>query len=69
MAGKFTLASIVIEDGDYFAIRAPKGFEIYRNAGSHSVRCAVIGFDGADGLARVRKEIDRRKALEAAHGE
>lgn len=55
------LADIVFEDGDYWVRRAAKGFEVYRLNGTHSVRCATIGFAGQDGLDRAKAEINRRQ--------
>jgi len=34
---------IVLEDGDYFVIRVPKGFEVYRCGITHATRCGIIG--------------------------
>lgn len=39
-----------------------KGFEVYRNELTHSVRCAVIGFTGQKGLERAKAEIARRES-------
>ena len=55
-----------MESGDYWALRVAKGFEIYRIGITHSTRCAQIGFQGEDGLRRVRDEIGRRLAVDEA---
>jgi hypothetical protein len=53
----------IYEDGIYWASHAKCGFEVWRVEGTHSVRCATIGFKGSEGLERVKLEIARRKAL------
>lgn len=59
-----TASRILYERGDYWVVRADShrtsGYEVYRNEGSHSVRCAVIGYIGDLGLARAIAECDRR---------
>lgn len=57
---------IVYENGDYWVCRSGrgfKGFEVYRVGATHSVRCAVIDYDGQVGLDRAKAECDRRAAL------
>lgn len=57
---------IVYEAGNYWVARAQagKGFEVFRNSGTHSVKCATIGYEGQAGLARAIAEADRRAALD-----
>jgi hypothetical protein len=35
---------IVYEDGDYFVIQVPKGYEAYRCGVTHATCCGIIGF-------------------------
>ena len=52
---------ILYQRGAYWVCRAVgKGFEIYKDGITHATRCAVIGFDGVEGLRRAIAEIDRR---------
>ncbi len=56
---------ILYEHGRFWVCRAPKGwkgFEVYRisDSGTHSVRCATIGFEGEKGLQRAIAECERR---------
>ena len=52
---------ILYQRGAYWVCRAVgKGFEIYKDGTTHATRCAVIGFDGVEGLRRAIAEIDRR---------
>jgi hypothetical protein len=53
-------SDIAYERGEYWVLRTSKGFEVYKNGITHSVRCAIIGFRGDGGLARAVAEIDRR---------
>lgn len=52
---------IAYEDGDYWVLRVPTGFEVYKVGITHSTRCAIIGFKGDKGLERAKLEIERRK--------
>ncbi len=56
------LKDIVLEDGDFFVVRVPTGFEVYKTGITHATRCAQIGFEGRRGLDRAKAEIQRRKA-------
>lgn len=51
---------IVHEEGEYWIARVPLGFEVYKLNGTHSVRCAQIGYVGDIGLRRAKAEIERR---------
>lgn len=51
---------IVYELNGFFIVRAPKGFDIYENAVTHSERVARCGYHGKKGLDWCRDEIDRR---------
>lgn len=56
---------IILETARHFVVRAPgnhKGFEIWRNGATAAVKCATIGFDGDEGMLRVRLELERREA-------
>lgn len=60
-------SDIAYEQGEYWVLRVATGFEVYRNVGTHSVRCARIGFpnDRAKGLERAKAEIARRATEDA----
>ncbi len=55
---------IVHEEGDFWVLKTPKGYEVYRIRATHSVRCAVIGYTGEIGLEKAKAEISRRINLE-----
>lgn len=56
------MTNIVYERGNHWVARTPKGtFEVYRIELTHSVRCAVIGYEGQKGLDRAKQEVDRRE--------
>lgn len=42
-------------------IAPKKGYEIYRTEGTHAVKVASIGFEGAEGFRRVHAELARRE--------
>lgn len=52
---------IVFETSRYWVKRVPKGFEVYETRSTHSIRVAVIGYTGAEGLQRAKREIARRE--------
>jgi hypothetical protein len=61
---------IVYEKGDYWVrLNEKKMYDVYLNVGTHSVRRAIIGFKGDEGLQRAidniefRIEMDKRKAV------
>jgi len=55
-------SDIVFESNNYWVLNVnKKGFEVYKKTITHSVRCAVIGYDGADGLEKAKQEIQRRE--------
>lgn len=54
---------IVVETKNYWALRTPKGYEVYKTGITHSVRCARIGFTGQEGLERAKQECLRREQL------
>lgn len=62
-----SLGKIVYEKGDYWAIETNYGFCIFRAGITHSAQCAIIGFAGAEGMRRVKAEINRRIALHSAN--
>lgn len=51
---------IAYENPTHWVLRLAKGFEVYRNTTTHSVRCARIGYEGNKGLQRAIAEADRR---------
>jgi len=56
-------SDIAYEKGQFWVLNlGSKGFEVYKNGLTHSTRCAVIGFQGQNGLDRAIVEIDRRLA-------
>lgn len=59
-----TEKEIAYENATHWVLdRGNKGFEVYRNESTHSVRCAVIGYTGNKGLQRAISEADKRNAL------
>ena len=40
-------SDIVYEDADgkFWILKVKKGYEIYKNVGTHSIRRAIVGFD------------------------
>lgn len=52
--------NILYEHGEYFVIKARKGYEVYRNGVTAATRCAIIGSDGEKWLKRAIEECDRR---------
>ena len=56
-------SDIAYEKSQFWVLNlGSKGFEVYKNGLTHSTRCAVIGFQGQNGLDRAIVEIDRRLA-------
>lgn len=51
---------VIYQLGDYWITPVRKGYEVYRQNGTHSVRCARIGYPGKCGLEKAKREIDRR---------
>lgn len=58
-----TLKLPLYEVGDYFVLKAAKGYEVYRNGAVAATRCAIIGYEGGEGLRRAIAEADRRAKL------
>ena len=59
-------SDIAYEKGLYWVLNMKsKGFEVYKNGITHSTRCAVIGYQGQNGLNRAILEIDRRLGVSA----
>lgn len=57
---------ILYENGSFWVSRGQqfgKGFEVYEAGITHSVRRAIIGYEGQKGLDRAKAEADRRAAL------
>ena len=55
-------SDILFESGPYWIRKSGKGFEVYENVGTHSVRRAYIGYEGSKGYTRARQEIEKRLA-------
>lgn len=56
---------IIVQKGRYWIARIKDGsYEVFREEGTHSVRCAVIGYKGDEGLSRAKAELERRLSLE-----
>lgn len=53
-------SDILYEVGDFFVIKAKNGYEVYKNDITHSIRVAVIGWEGKEGFIRAKKEAERR---------
>ena len=52
---------IAYEKADFWVLNLGlKGFEVYRDGITHSTRCAIIGYQGENGLSRAIAEIERR---------
>lgn len=48
--------------GSYWVKKVDYGYDVYKTGGTHSTRCAIIGWKGETGLERAKKEIARRLA-------
>ena len=53
-------SDILYENGDFWVTKGKKGYEVYQSGVTHSVRVAVIGWEGEEGLTKARAEADRR---------
>jgi hypothetical protein len=61
---------ILYENGPFWVCRGQqfgKGFEVYRAGVTHSVRVAVIGYEGQVGLDRAKAEADKRAGAVTLH--
>jgi hypothetical protein len=59
-------SDISYEKGPYWVLNmGSKGFEVYKNGITHSTRCAIIGYQGQNGLKRAIIEIERRLGVAA----
>jgi len=55
--------AIIHERGDYFVIRERKGYCVYRNNNTHSVRCGTYALSELrESLRRAIEDCDRRGA-------
>lgn len=36
------------KDSNLWILKVKKGYEIYKNVGTHSIKCAIIGYDDFD---------------------
>lgn len=50
------MRDILHESGEYWVTTAQHGFEVYKTGVTHSTRCALIAYLGADGLKRAITE-------------
>lgn len=53
---------IAFETERFWVLKTAKGYEVYEIGITHSTRCSMIGWKGAEGLERAKKEITRREA-------
>jgi hypothetical protein len=52
---------ILYENGDYWLCKARReGYEVYKSGITHSVRCAIIGYEGTKGLELGKAECNKR---------
>lgn len=59
------LPGIMYENGNFWVRRNEhETFEVYKVIGTHSVRCAQIGYKGAEGLQRAMAECNKRALAE-----
>lgn len=56
----YKLDQVVFESGNFWILQVDYGFEVYQIGATCSTRVARIGFKGAEGLERAKKEILRR---------
>ncbi len=54
------MSRILYENGKFWVCKAKHGYEVYETGITHSVRRAIIGYEGQEGLAKARAEADRR---------
>jgi hypothetical protein len=59
------MRAILYANGRYTVRKAAKGYEVYRDDVTAAVRCAIIGYEGNEGLARAIAEADKRATREA----
>jgi hypothetical protein len=50
---------IAYENGDFWATSAKHGWEVYENGLTHSVRRAIIGYKGQEGLLKAMAKADQ----------
>lgn len=55
-------ADILFEIGNYWVAKSDKhqGYDVFRCGVTHSVRCAIIGWEGDKGLQRAITEATKR---------
>lgn len=62
---KYDLKDVVYETSKYWVLsKHEKGYEVYKIDGTHSIRCAIIGYKGQEGLERAIAEAKRRELQE-----
>lgn len=57
----YKIEDVVFETGKHWILREKNGFKVFKNDVTHSVLCATIGYTGAEGLKRAKREIERRE--------
>jgi hypothetical protein len=55
-------SDILHESGAYWVTHAKHGYEVFKTGVTHSTRCAIIGYEGKNGLERAIDECKRRAA-------
>jgi hypothetical protein len=59
----------IYENGQFWVCKARRGYEVYKTGITCSTRCAIVGYEGSEGLRRATDEADRRaSALAEADG-
>ena len=53
-------ADILYEKGPYWICKYEHGFKVFKSGITHSTICATIGFKGAIGMEKAKREIERR---------
>ncbi len=48
------------ESGDFWVVKAAKGYEVYQTGATASTRVAIIGSEGEKWFQRAKDEADRR---------
>ena len=54
------MADVMYENGDFWVCREGAGFAVYKVEGTHSLRCAQIGYKGKEGYQKAIAEADKR---------
>lgn len=54
------MATVLYENGDFWVCAENGGFAVYKVEGTHSLRCAQIGYKGEEGFRKAISETDKR---------